>query len=97
MFYVLSMEHFEVTLAVLFLMLLCCGIYIARHRETTKMSVMMYILMLLLMCLLFTVVSIRDEQNDYNQPYPEESRSCPEYDFVVHGNRIDIYERFTDL
>ena len=89
----LSTEYFVATLVVLALLLFGCGFLLLKSQKKggNGKGIFLYLMMLLLMSLLFAVVSIRDDQNEY--PSVSVSPSV-DYDYVVNGNRIDVYERF---
>ena len=89
----LSTEYFGATLVVLAMLLFGCGFLLWKNQEKggNGKGIFLYLMMLFLMSLLFAVVSIRDEQNEY--PSVSVSPSV-DYDYVINGNRIDVYERF---
>ena len=91
----LSTEYFGATMVVLTLLLLGCAFLIWRNQKKggDGKGVFLYLAMLLLMSLLFAVVSIKDEQNDY---YPVSVTHQVNYDLVTDSNRIDVYEYFND-
>lgn len=89
----LSTEYFGATLAVL-AMLLCGCVFLlwkTQKKDGNGKGIVLYLVMLFLMSLLFAVVSIRDEQNEYTSVSVSPS---VDYDYVINGNRIDVYERF---
>ncbi len=89
----LSTEYFGATLAVLVMLLFGCAFLIWKNQKESgnRKGVLLYLAMLLLMSLLFAVVSIKDEQNDYT---PVSVSHKVDYDYVCNGNRIEVYERF---
>lgn len=91
----LSTEYFGATLAVLVLLLCCCGFLIWKNskHDGGGRGIFLYVAMLFLMSLLFTVVSIKEEHIEYDAVPADATTSSVEYDFVINGNRIDIYER----
>ena len=95
LFTTLSTEYFGATMVVLTLLLFCCGFLIYRKQKKggNGKGVFLYLAMLLLMSLLFAVVSIKDEQNDY---YPVSVTHQVNYDLVTDSNRINVYEHFSD-
>ena len=92
----LSTDYFGATLVVLAMLLFGCGFLLWKNQKNggNGKGIFLYLVMLFLMSLLFAVVSIRDEQNEY--PSVTVSLNV-EYDYVINGSRIDVYERFKEL
>lgn len=88
----ITTEYFGATLLVLILLVFCCGYLLWRNQKNDKdgKSIFLYLVIIVLMLLLFTVVSIKDEHNDYDN-IPE--CSSVDYDIVVNKDRIYIYEK----
>lgn len=87
----LSTEYFGATFCVLVMLMAGCGFLIwKRQKSEDGKGVFLYLALLFLMSLLFAVVSIKDDHNNYE---PVSVGNHVDYDYVINGNRIDVYER----
>ena len=89
----LSTEYFGATLLVLILLLFCCCYFLWKDRKKSGggKDIFLYLATLFLLVLLFTLVSSKEEQNDYCN---DSEKSNVDYDIIVRGDRILVYEQF---
>ena len=95
----LAENHFGATVTVILAMLAFIAYFIITDKGTKKERVILYVLMLILMCILFSFLSTRDDLNDYcryvivDNEEPSHVSESPQWDAVINGNKIEIYER----
>ena len=88
----LSTEFFGATLFVLILSLSCCVFLLWKNRKNSDgKGIFLYLATFFLLTLLFTLVSSKEEQNDYCN---DSEKSNVDYDIIVRGDRILVYEQF---
>ncbi len=95
---ILSTEYFLTTVFVLIACVIVCGYFIWRNTKVDYggKDVFLYLLMIFLMSLLFSVVDIKSESISSASFIMERHDNFPAWEYVINGNRIEIYERYSE-
>lgn len=92
----LAANYFFASLVAVVCMMVVCSYFIYRNgRERSGKGITLYLVLFFLLCLLFALVSVRDSQNDYGVENEEPTAvisPCYDWEYVINGNKIEIYE-----